>query len=146
MTRKTDRPRKILLVEDNSQDIFFFQHALRKVSLRADLVVCRDGDETQKLLEERMEAGRLGIDLVLLDLNLPRVHGLEVLRWIRQHDMLRTIPVLVMTTSDDPQVIDEVYRSGGNCFIHKPAGMREFIQVLDGIDQFWFGTARIPSV
>ena len=142
--RQTERRWRVLLVEDSPQDVFFFEHAIKKVSLHAELKVCRDGDETQQYLSEILETGLLP-DLVLLDLNLPRVSGREVLAWIREQAALRTVPVLVLTTSDDPNDVQEVYRLGGNCFIPKPAGMRDFIHVLRGIQQFWFGLARIPT-
>jgi CheY-like chemotaxis protein len=138
----------ILLVEDNPADIKITQRALRDSDLAVDLIVLRDGQEAlDYLLRRGTYAGDPGWrrpDLVLLDLNLPRLSGQELLRHIRAEAELNTVPVIVLTTSHRQEDVEAVYAAGANTYIEKPQDFDRFVQVLQTIQRYWLEMALLP--
>ena len=145
-TATMSKPVEVLLVEDNPGDVRLTQEALRESLVAVHLSVARDGVEALDFLHKRdtfTNAPRP--DLILLDLNLPRKNGREVLSEIKQDPELRRIPVLVMTTSRAEQDIQKAYALNANCYITKPMDLDEFLRVVRTIEEFWFHTATLPS-
>jgi CheY-like chemotaxis protein len=142
--------RTILLVEDNPADIKITQRALRESELSVELVVVRDGQQAvDYLLRQGAFAGDESWrvpELILLDLNLPRLTGREVLERIRSTPMLHSVPVVVLTTSRRREDIQEVYAAGANTYIEKPQDFRRFVDVLRTIHRYWLDTAILPPV
>jgi two-component system response regulator len=138
----------ILLVEDNPADVKITQRALRESAVPVDLFVVRDGQEAvDYLLREGSHAedpGWRSPDLILLDLNLPRLTGRQVLDRIRATPALRTVPVIVLTTSHRPEDIQEMYAAGANTYIAKPQDFTRFVEVLQTIQRYWLDTALLP--
>ena len=136
---------QILLVEDSPSDIRLIREALKETSALVDIAVARDGVEATDYLRKAEGDQVTRPDLVLLDLNLPRKNGLEVLAEVKGSPNLKEIPVLVMTSSRADRDIKEAYRLNANCYIAKPNELAEFVHVLRGIEDFWFGTATLPE-
>lgn len=142
---ESGRPIEMLLVEDNEADIRLTQIALKQAKMDNRLHVVRDGEQALDFLFQRgrfVDAVRP--DLVLLDLNLPRVSGSEVLKEIREEESLKTLPVVVLTTSDADQDIYESYELHANCYITKPVDLRKFMGVVEMIEDFWARIASLP--
>ncbi len=142
-------PHAILLVEDNPADIQITQRALRDSGIPVDLLVVRDGQEAVDYLlrqgpHAHDEAWR-SPDLILLDLNLPRLTGREVLEQIRSREALKAVPVVVLTTSRRPEDVQELYAAGANTYIEKPQDFSRFVEVLQTIHHYWLDTAILPS-
>ena len=138
----------ILLVEDNAADIKITQRALKESASVAELIVVRDGQEAvDYLLRQGNHAGdaawRLP-DLILLDLNLPRLTGREVLERLRATEAFRSVPVVVLTTSKRPEDVRDLYAAGANTYIEKPPDFSRFVQVLQTIQRYWLDTALLP--
>lgn len=136
------KPIEILLVEDNPADVRLTQEALREGKVRNNLQVARDGVEALELLRRE---GAPRPDLILLDLNLPRKDGREVLAVIKADDALKTIPVVVLTTSSAEADILKSYSLHANCYITKPVDLEQFVQVVKSIDDFWLTVVRLPN-
>ncbi len=140
------RPVEILLVEDNPGDVRLTIEALKEGKVRNNLSVATDGEEALEFLHRRGEHARAPRpDLVLLDLNLPRRHGREVLAEIKATEALRRIPVVVLTTSKDEADILKSYDLHANCYISKPVDLDQFIRVVKSIDNFWLTVVRLPT-
>jgi chemotaxis family two-component system response regulator Rcp1 len=139
-------PIEILLVEDNAADVRLTQEALREGKVRNHLTVARDGVEALEILRGRGGADR-GIrpDLILLDLNLPRKDGREVLASLKADPALRHIPVVVLTTSDAEADVLESYQLHANCYITKPVDLEQFVEVVRSIDDFWLTIVKLPT-
>lgn len=133
----------ILLVEDNPGDVRLTQEAFKELEYRR-LVVARDGLEAIGTLRKALAEDDLP-DLVLLDLNLPGKHGHEVLAEIKDDAQLRTIPVVIVTSSADSGDVRRSYELRANCYITKPSDLERFFEVIKGIDRFWFNLARLPA-
>jgi two-component system, chemotaxis family, response regulator Rcp1 len=138
----------ILLVEDNPADIKITQRALRESGIPVDLLVARDGEEAVEYL---LRQGKYaddpnwrGPDLVLLDLNLPRLTGQQVLERIRATPSLRAIPVVVLSTSRRLEDVQDIYAAGANTYIEKPQDFNRFVEVLETIQRYWLETALLP--
>jgi CheY-like chemotaxis protein len=129
-----DRP--ILLVEDNPMDVDLTLRAFRRRRVTNSIHVARDGEEALAWLP-RWEAGEPWPAVILLDLKLPKVDGLEVLRQIKQHPTLRVIPVVVLTTSDESADVQAAYDLGVNSYIVKPVEFEKFMDVSEKIDLYW---------
>jgi two-component system response regulator len=139
------KPVHILLVEDNPHDVEITKRALDKGQLRNRLTVARDGQEALDILEElRDRPGDLP-GLILLDLNLPRVNGIEVLQVIKGDREFRRIPVIVLTTSTREGDVVKTYELGVNTFISKPVRFEDFIRVVTTIHEYWILIATLPS-
>ncbi|MDQ8179223.1 response regulator [Pelagicoccus sp. SDUM812005] len=145
MTEK-GRPIEMLLVEDNEADIRLTQIALQQAKLENRLHVVRDGEQALAFLKREGEyADAVRPDLLLLDLNLPKVSGAEVLKEIRENPQLKTLPVVILTTSDADKDIYESYELHANCYITKPVDLRKFMGVVEMIEDFWSRVANLPS-
>lgn len=140
------RPVEILLVEDNPGDVRLTVEALREGKVRNNLNVAADGVEALAYLRrEGRYAGASRPDLILLDLNLPRKDGREVLAEIKEDDELKTIPVVVLTTSSAEQDVLRSYDLHANCYITKPVDLEQFITVVKSIRQFWLTIVTLPK-
>ncbi|MBA3818667.1 MAG: response regulator [Deltaproteobacteria bacterium] len=140
------KPIEILLVEDNPGDVRLTEEALREGKVRNNLHVARDGVEAIAFLRrEGKFANATRPELVLLDLNLPRKDGREVLSEIKNDPDLQTIPVVVLTTSSAEVDILKSYKLHANCYITKPVDLEQFIKVVKSIDDFWLSVVRLPS-
>ena len=140
------RPIEILLVEDNPGDVRLTIEALKEGKVRNRLSVARDGVEALAFLRRQgPHAGSTRPDLILLDLNLPRKDGREVLAEIKEDVSLRRIPVVVLTTSKAEEDILRTYDLHANCYITKPVDLEQFISVVRSIDDFWLSVVRLPS-
>lgn len=140
------KPLEILLVEDNSGDVRLTREALKEGKLRNNLHVISNGMEALDFLHRNgiyIAAPRP--DLILLDLNLPRKNGQEVLAEIKADDILKRIPVVVLTTSQQEQDILKVYGLHANCYIVKPLDLEQFISVVHKIEDFWLVMVALPS-
>jgi two-component system, chemotaxis family, response regulator Rcp1 len=138
----TGRPIKILLVEDNPGDVRLTQEALRESGLPTHLQVAIDGVEALATLRQLEPSFRP--DLILLDLNLPRKSGCEVLAEIKTDETLKRIPVIVLTTSSADEDIGRAYGLHANCYIAKPVNLDRFFQVVRVIEDFWLNTVLLP--
>ena len=138
-------PIEILLVEDNPGDVRLTEEALSESKVRNTLHVARDGVEAIEFLRGRDgNGGGNKPDIILLDLNLPRMNGREVLATIKADPELRRIPVVVLTTSRAEQDILETYDLHANCYIVKPVGLDEFITIVRSVEDFWLSIVRMP--
>jgi two-component system, chemotaxis family, response regulator Rcp1 len=139
-----------LLVEDNPADVKITQRALKESALPVELIVVRDGQEAvDYLLRQGAHANDRdwrGPDLILLDLNLPGMNGLEVLRCIRARPELRAVPVVVLTTSRRQEDVRDTYAAGANTYIEKPRDFARFVEVLQTIQRYWLDTALLPPL
>ena len=137
-------PIEVLLVEDNIGDVRLTQEALRDAKVRNNLHVVPDGVEAMAFLRrESRYAGVPRPDLVLLDLNLPKKGGLEVLDEIKTDDDLRHIPVVILTTSQAEQDIVQSYRRRANAYVTKPVDLAQFLKVVGSIEQFWLEIVKL---
>jgi len=140
------RPIVILLVEDNPGDARLTREGLSSSKVRNQLHVARDGDEALAFLRRLGEyADAPTPDLVLLDLNLPRRDGREVLQEIKEDPTLVHIPVVILTSSQAEEDILRTYRLHANCFITKPVDLEQLTKVVQGIEQFWFTLVKLPA-
>ena len=137
---------EILLVEDNPGDVRLTRESLKEDKLWNKLNVVRDGVEALEYLRfEGDFAGATRPDLILLDLNLPRKSGLEVLREIKSDSDLRRIPVVILTTSTAEEDVLGTYDSHANCYVTKPVDLEQFIKVVRSIEQFWLSIVELPA-
>ena len=140
------KPIEILLVEDNAADVRLTEEALREGKVRNNLHVARDGMEALEFLRRQGKyAKATRPDLILLDLNLPRRDGREVLAEIKDDPELKMIPVVVLTTSSAEADILKSYKLHANCYITKPVDLEQFVSVVKSIDDFWLTVVRLPS-
>jgi CheY-like chemotaxis protein len=128
--------RSILLVEDNPMDVDLTKRAFTRRNLNNPIEVARDGEEALAWIV-RWEAGERTPGIILLDLKLPRVDGLEVLRQLKAHPVFRTIPVVILTTSAEDSDIQTAYYLGANSYIIKPVDFAKFMEVAEQIDSYW---------
>ena|SRR5688572_18524478 len=141
-----DKSIEILLVEDNPGDARLAQEAIREAQMRNHLNWVHDGVEALTFLRREgphQQAPRP--DLILLDLNLPRKDGREVLAEIKKDDQFKRIPVIVLTTSEAEEDISRAYRLKANCYITKPPQLDQFVHIVKSIEDFWFHVVRLPS-
>jgi len=142
------RPAVILLADDDPGDQNLTRRAFAKAKLSNDLRVVADGEEALDYLLHRGRyanpASAPRPDLMLLDLNMPKLDGREVLRQIRARDDLRRLPVVVMTTSQQEEDILRSYDLGANSYLTKPVSMEQFLRVAEGLDDYWFQLVVLP--
>jgi chemotaxis family two-component system response regulator Rcp1 len=143
---KTKKPPVILLVEDNPADVRLACEVLEEAGVSGALMIARDGEQALKMARSEGEyAGGPTPDLILLDLNLPRKSGLEVLAQLKQSPELRRIPVLILTTSRADSDVFACYDSHANAFLTKPVDMNQFSELATLIRDFWFGAVQLPT-
>ncbi|MBI1182077.1 MAG: response regulator [Alphaproteobacteria bacterium] len=138
------KPLKVLLVEDNEADAELTRETLDGSRLPVDLRVAADGTEALDILSGRLGGERTEPDLILLDLNLPGLGGRQVLAAIKADDHLKSIPVVVLTSSDAESDVVASYQAGANCFITKPCDFTAYQQVVEALEGFWFCIATLP--
>ncbi len=141
--------RPILIVEDSDEDFQAIMWAWRKGQLRAPVVRSKDGEDALDRVFRRGEyAGSdpsLAPALVVLDLNLPRTHGRAVLASIKRDADLKTTPVVILTTSQNPQDVEVCYREGANSYIVKPGQINRLLEILQKIEGYWMDVVRLPQ-
>lgn len=142
--KKDGSPLRILLIEDSTADARLTWEALKESRVPYELSVARDGVQGIEKLREQVESGQRP-DLVLLDWNLPRMDGREVLRAVKSDPELRRIPVVVLTTSSADSDIDRAYDLQANCYITKPADVLRFFEIINDVEVFWTQTATLPA-
>ncbi|HTT74932.1 MAG TPA: response regulator [Candidatus Binataceae bacterium] len=136
----------ILLVEDNPGDIRLTQEVFKEGKIRNKLHVCTDGEEALDYLHLRGKyANAVRPDLVLLDLNLPRKDGRQVLQEAKENPVLRTIPIVILTTSAAEQDILRSYNLHANSYITKPVDLDQFVRVINYIQDYWLEIVKLPS-
>lgn len=136
---------QVLLVEDNPGDVRLTQEAFRDAKVHLEMHVAVDGVEAMEFLfQEGKYADAPRPDLILLDLNLPRKDGREVLKEIKEHPNLKSIPVVILTTSASDVDIEGSYLLHANCYISKPVDLEGFLTVVRSIDDFWLSVVRLP--
>lgn len=131
---------KVLLVEDSQADARLITEVFRDEKIMVDLDIARDGEEAMEYL---LSEGN-NPDLVILDLNLPRKDGREVLAEIKENKSLRTIPVVILTTSQSEEDILKSYKLNANCYVTKPIDLDQFIKIIKSLDEFWFSAVKFP--
>ena len=139
-------PIHILLVEDNEGDIILTMEALNEGKVTNKISVVRDGEQAMRFLNKEgdyHDAERP--DLILLDINLPRVDGKEVLTYVKNNSVLKAIPVVMLTTSSSEKDILESYRNYANCYITKPVDLNKFFEVVQKIENFWISIVHLPK-
>ncbi|MFH1149205.1 MAG: response regulator [Actinomycetota bacterium] len=140
------RPVEILLVEDSPTDIDLTREGLEMGKLANNLSVVENGDDALAFLRRQGDySGSKRPDLVLLDLNLPGKDGREVLEEIKTDEDLMTIPVVVLTSSKAEEDIARSYKLHANCYIAKPVNFSRFVEVVKGIEDFWFSIVKLPD-
>jgi chemotaxis family two-component system response regulator Rcp1 len=145
MGSHTGRPIEILLVEDNPGDVRLCQEALKDSKVLNNLHVTADGVEALEFLRRQGKfADAIRPDLILLDLNLPRKDGREVLAEIKEDEYLRRIPVVILTVSSAEEDILRTYNLHANCYITKPVDFDQFTKVVQQIEDFWFTIVKLP--
>lgn len=145
MSTPPGSPVDILLVEDNPGDVRLTQEALKEGKMHNKLHVVEDGVEAMDYLRRKgRHANAIRPDLILLDLNLPRKDGREVLAELKADEDLKTIPVVVLTTSSSDEDVLKSYRLHANCYISKPIRLEEFMDVVRSIENFWLSVVKLP--
>lgn len=135
----------ILLVEDNPGDIRLTKEAIKEYKIQVNLHVVMDGEEAIKFLRKQDQyKDAVTPDLILLDLNLPKKDGRQVLKEIKEDPLLKSIPVVVLTISKADQDITQSYRLQANCYIMKPLDFNKFITVVKELEDFWFTIVKLP--
>jgi len=146
MTKKTINPVEILLVEDSPADVLITREAFEQARLVNTLHVVEDGVQALAFLhQEGKYASSPRPDLILLDLNLPRKNGVEVLEEIKSDPKIRIIPVVILTTSHAEQDVLSSYNMHANCYIVKPVGFENFLKAVPSIEDFWFSLVTLPD-
>lgn len=136
---------EILLVEDNPADVRLTMEALKESKIRNQLNVAENGVEALAYLRQEGEfADKATPDIILLDLNLPKKDGREVLQEIKSDERLRRIPVVILTTSQAEQDILRAYDLHANCYIQKPVDLDQFLRVIRSIEDFWLTIVKLP--
>jgi CheY-like chemotaxis protein len=136
---------EVLLVEDSPGDVRLTREAFKDAKVHINLRVAADGTEAMAFLKrEGQHASVPRPDLILLDLNLPKKDGREVLKEIKENPALKSIPVVILTTSSSDADILRSYRLHANCYITKPVGLDGFLEVVKSIDSFWLSVVKLP--
>ena len=137
---------KILLVEDNNGDILLTKEALAGAKIKYVLEVRKDGEAAISYLRDAADGSPGSLpDIILLDVNLPKRNGHEVLVSIKEEESLKHIPVIMLTTSSAPLDIEKAYQEHVNCYIVKPVDATRFVEVVNSIEGFWFGIVSLPK-
>lgn len=140
------KPLKILLIEDDPGDIELIKVALEDSKLGPKLFVVEDGQQAIDFLQKKGPYSDAAVpDLILLDLNLPKKDGRQVLKEIKLDEKLKAIPVVILTTSKAERDILECYRLGANCCITKPVGLDKFLSLVRCLEEFWFTIVKLPT-
>ncbi len=142
---ETGKQIDILLIEDNIGDITLTKKTLSKSKIMNNLTVIQDGDEAIEYLSKKGKYSEATTpDVILLDLNLPKKSGQEILNEIKSNELTRHIPVVVLTTSKKEEDILRSYNLHANCFVSKPIDLNQFQEVVSTIEDFWFTIVKLP--
>lgn len=143
----TDKlPIELLLVDDSPSDVILAREALTEARISNNLAVVENGEEALKYLRNQEPyEDRVRPDLVLLDLNMPRMNGYEVLEIVKADPQLSSVPIIVLTSSQEEDDVVRSYSLHANCFISKPVRYESFIDVIRSIEDFWFSIATLPK-
>lgn len=137
---------EILLVEDNMGDIELTQEAFQEMKICNQLHIARDGEEALDFLYRRGNYGdAVRPDIILMDLNMPKKNGKEVLEAIKQDEILKDIPVVMLTSSDAERDIVKSYQLHANAYVVKPVDFQQFMYVMQTVENFWLGVVKLPS-
>jgi len=137
----------ILLVEDNEGDIVLTREALSTGRIKNRISVARDGEEAIDFLHKRKKFEKAETpDLILLDINLPKMDGIEVLTEIKSNDKLKAIPVVMLTTSSSEKDIASSYNNYANCYITKPVDLDKFLKIVTAIEDYWISIVKLPRL
>jgi two-component system, chemotaxis family, response regulator Rcp1 len=140
------KPIEILLVEDNPADVRLIAETMKDFKSRNRIRLVKDGVEAMEYLKKQGSfAETARPDIIMLDLNLPRKNGFELLKEIKENPDLRDIPVVVLSTSDSQKDIARSYELQAACFVTKPVGLDDFIRTVKQIENFWMGIAKLPE-
>jgi two-component system, chemotaxis family, response regulator Rcp1 len=146
MDAKKMKPIKVLLIEDNPGDVRLTREALREGKIEIDLTVADDGEAALAyLLKEGPYADAPRPDLIMLDLNLPKIDGRDVLARVKSEPHLKLIPVVVLTTSKAEEDILKAYHLNANCYIVKPVDYDQFLKIVKMVDEFWLTIVSLPT-
>ena len=146
MSKEQNKKQYILSIEDNPEDFEIISRALRKVAPQRMLQHCENGDDALQFLRLHQvpAADGLGMpDVILLDLNLPGTDGRDILKIIKNDQKLRSIPVIVFSTSNNEKDIEVCYNSGANAYLRKPSTLEEFVEIAQAMSKFWFENCLI---
>jgi|SRR5687768_9710097 len=136
----------ILLVEDNEGDILLTREALEEAKMLTTLSVVKDGKEAIDFVCRKGKYTEASLpDLILLDVNLPKKNGHEVLQYIKQDEELKQIPVIILTTSSSEMDINLAYKNYANCYITKPVDVNDFMSVITTIENYWTSIVKLPT-
>ena len=145
-TMATGRSVEILLVEDNPADVLLMKEALQEGKMSNNLHIAGNGDEAMDFLRKRGKfENAVRPDLIMLDLNLPKKDGMEVLAEVKNDPDLKKIPIVIITTSRSEEDIDKTYSLHANAYVTKPVSVRQFFDVVQEIEDFWFTIVKLPS-
>lgn len=137
---------EILLVEDDPGDVELIKESIRDSKIRLNLNVVSNGDDAIKFLKKEGDFNESQEpDLIILDLNLPRRSGMEVLGEVKGNEDLKHIPIIVMTTSDQDTDIIKSYKLGANSYVTKPLGIDQFAKIVSSIENFWLTVVKLPK-
>ena len=139
------QPMRLFLVEDNPADVDLTRLALEENRMSFHLEVASDGAEAVEYLRRLDQEGQVQPDLIILDLNVPKINGFEVLKIIKGNPRTQLTPVIILTTSEARADMVTCYQNAANCYITKPLDFEEFIEVIREIKAFWFTIAKIPN-
>ncbi len=146
MNSSTGKPINILIVEDNPGDARLIKEVLNEGKILNDLHIVKDGVEAMEFLHKRGEYAKAPRpDLIILDLNLPKKDGREVLAEVKSDQHLKSIPIVIMTTSNAEEDILKSYNLHANCYITKPLDFHQFVKVVESIENFWFSMVKLPK-
>jgi chemotaxis family two-component system response regulator Rcp1 len=143
--KPTGNPVEILLVEDNPGDVRLVKEVFSETETDNNIQIAFDGEEAMRILRQEGEYANSSLpDLILLDLNLPKKDGREVLREVKEDEKLKCIPVVILTTSNAEDDLIETYNHNANCYITKPVDLDQFISVVETIEAFWLKIVKLP--
>ena len=139
------KPIEVLLVDDDPQDVDLTLEVMEMAKVRLSINVVGDGKQAMTYLKKEGDYTDVKRpDLILLDLNMPKMNGHEVLARLKNEDDLKSIPVVVLTTSSSQEDIASTYNGGANCYVTKPVGLDEFQKVVEAVENFWFTVVKFP--
>ncbi|WP_225335782.1 response regulator [Halomicrobium urmianum] len=145
--QQSDEPVEILLVEDNPGDVRLLREAFEVTRIETAFQVVNTGEDAEDFLKGRGDYEGVSLpDIVLLDLNLPRKDGYDVLEAIREDERLQSLPVLILTSSTAEEDVKRCYAADANAYLTKPTGMDDFQDVVRAVERFWLRQARLPPV
>lgn len=145
MNLHSNRPFNILLVEDSEPDIELTKIALEELEIKNDLTVLEDGEKAINYLNDIAESKTIKLDIILLDLNLPIKSGFDVLEFVKTQETLRSIPVIILSTSDSEKDIRTCYELLANSYLTKAVDLSGFLKLMEKIKDYWLSTVKLPT-